>query len=86
METSKIEIKKVKMAHKYNLIVKWNNKEDWNITILAIDTETVTMWLPKSGFQNMETEETYIVGVEIKLLERNFEIVKDGFLAKGIDQ
>ena len=43
------------------------------------------MWLPKSGSQNAETDETYIVSVEIQLLERNVERVKDNFLAKGID-
>jgi hypothetical protein len=75
-----------KMAHKYKLIVKWSNKPDWNITILAIDAESVTMWLPKSsGSQNMENDETYIVSVEIQLLERNVEKVKDSFIAKGID-
>ena len=74
-----------KMAHKYKLNVKWSNKPDWNITILAIDTEAVTMWLPKSGSQNMENDETYIVNVEIQLLERNVEKVKDSFIAKGID-
>jgi hypothetical protein len=44
------------------------------------------MWLPKSsGSQNMENDETYIVSVEIQLLERNVEKVKDSFIAKGID-
>jgi hypothetical protein len=73
------------MSHKYKLNVKWSNKPDWNITILAIDAEAVTMWLPKSGSQNMENDETYIVSVEIQLLERNVEKVKDSFIAKGID-
>lgn len=74
-----------RMAHKYKLTVKWSNKPDWNITILAIDAEAITMWLPKSGSQNAETDETYVVSVEIQLLERNVERVKDNFLAKGID-
>ncbi len=32
-----------KMAHKYKLTVKWSNKPDWNITILAIDADAITM-------------------------------------------
>lgn len=78
-------IKLSRMAHKYKLTVKWSNKPDWNITILAIDAETITMWLPKSGSKNAETDETYIVSVKIQLLERNVERVKDNFLAKCID-
>ena len=74
-----------KMAHKYKLNVKWSNKPDWDITILAIDAEAITMWLPKSGYQNSETDETYIISVEIQLLERNIERVKGNFLAKGIN-
>ena len=84
-QNAKAEYKNDKPAHKYKLTVKWSNKPDWNIIILAIDAEAITMWLPKSGSQNAETDETYIISVEIKLLERNVERVKDNFLAKGID-
>lgn len=67
------------MLHKYSLNVKWNNKPDWNITILAMTTEMISMWLPKE-----ETEDTYIISVEIKLLEKNVETYKN-YIAKGID-
>lgn len=45
----------MKSAHK--LKVQWSNKPDWNINILSISAEAVTMWLPKE-----ETESTYIKG------------------------
>lgn len=69
-----------KWAHKYNLKVKWSKREDWDINILAINTEVINMWLPKE-----ESEDDHIISVNIQLLERNVEKVKDGFLAKGID-
>lgn len=70
----------MKSAHKYNLKVQWSNKPDWNINILSISAEAVTMWLPKE-----ETESTYIKGVQITLIKRDAEQVKDEFLAKGLD-
>lgn len=73
-----------KYAHKYNLKVKWSKRAEWNVNILAINAETVTMWLPKGNDSAGEKEEDYIVGVNIQLLERNVELVKPGFLAKGI--
>ena len=69
-----------KMAHKYNLKVKWSKRAEWNINILSISTEAISMWLPKE-----ETEEDYITNVNIQLIERNVEKVKSSFLAKGID-
>ena len=71
---------KFKMAHKYNLNVKWNKRVDWNINILSISTEAISMWLPR-----IETGEDYITNVNIQLIERNVEKVKWNFLAKGID-
>ena len=73
-----------KMAHKYNLIVKWSNRPAWNIKILAIDAENVTSWIPSYGSSAGESEDDYITSIEIILLERNVEIAK-GYTAKGID-
>jgi len=36
-------------------------------------------------FSKKETEKDYITNVNIQLLERNVEKVKNSFLAKGID-
>lgn len=68
-----------KMAHKFNLKVKWSKRADWDINVLAISAEVVTMWLPKE-----EKEDDHIISVNIQLLERNAEKVKSNFLAKGI--
>ena len=75
----------MKQAHKYKLIVKWSDKPEWSLTVLALDAESVTLWLPQNGSPNMENEDTFILSVEIRLLERNVEQVKDGFIAKGLD-
>jgi hypothetical protein len=75
----------MKQAHKYRLIVKWSNRPDWNINILAIDAEAVSTWLPCDGSSVSENEERYITSVEIQLIERNAEMVKDNFVARGLD-
>ena len=71
---------KFKMAHKYNLKVKWNKRADWDVNILSISTEAISMWLPR-----IETRDDYITNVNIQLIERNVEKVEWHFLAKGID-
>jgi argininosuccinate synthase len=72
-------ITEIKIAHKYNLKVKWSKRAEWDINILSISAEAISMWLPKE-----ETEEDYIMNVNIQLLEKNVEKVKCSFLAKVI--
>jgi hypothetical protein len=79
--TLKIKGVDYNMAHKYKLKVKWSKRAEWDINILAINAEVITMWLPKQ-----ENEDDYIVSVHIELLEKNVEKVKNTFLAKGIDK
>lgn len=52
-----------KIAHKYNLKVKWSKRPEWDINILAISAEIVCLWLPRE-----ETEEDYIISAHIQLL------------------
>lgn len=70
----------MKTAHKYKLEVTWNWRKKWEFTILAINAEVVSMWLPKQ-----EPEDDFIINVSIQLLARDIEEVSDTFLAKGID-
>ena len=70
----------MKKAHKYKLFVKWSSGDDWNITILSVNTEVITSWLPRQ-----ETSEKHIIECKITLIERDAEDVKENFLAKGID-
>ncbi len=74
------ETLKLKMAHKYNLKVVWSKRAEWDITILSISAEAISMWLPKE-----EAEDDHVVSYSVQLLERNVEKIKDNFLAKGID-
>jgi hypothetical protein len=70
----------MKQAHLYNLKATWRIRPDWDINILSINTECISMWLPKQ-----ENEEDYIISVSITLVKRNATIEKESFLAKGID-
>lgn len=72
----------VTMAHKYSLKVKWNKRTEWDmdINLLAINSRAVTMEIP---FE--QTEEDYIVYINVQLLERNVEKVNSNFSVKRID-
>jgi hypothetical protein len=67
-------------AHKYKLIVKWEKRADWDITILSKTAESICMWLPRE-----EKEGDRILSVDIKLVEKNVE-KNPTYLAKGIGE
>ena len=71
----------MQMAHKYKLKVVWSKRDNWNINILAINTEVISIFLPKQ-----EAEDDFIVKVSIELMERNVKEVKTDFLAKAYNK
>jgi len=70
----------MKKAHKYKLEVKWSNRKSWDVDILAINAEVVKMFL------HNETENDFIINVNISLIERNVSNERDSFLAKVLDK
>ncbi len=68
-----------KMAHKYKLRVQWSQRPQWDINILALNAKDISMWLQE------EKDADHIISIDIQLVERNAQAVKDNFLAQGLD-
>ena len=80
----KQENKKVKPAHLYRLRVKFNNPSiKWDISIVAMDTHSVNMWIT-SQQDNFYT--FYITDVHIELIMLDYEQVETNHLAHALPE
>ncbi len=70
----------MKQAHTFNLKVEFDNGHKWDLDILAVDSTWLTSWW--DGY--CRDHNCMAIKIEINLIKRNAETVKDNFGARSI--
>jgi len=70
----------MKKANIYRLIILFSNGSIWDLKVLAINTEVISLLFPRD-----ETPNKYVKKTTIEMIEFESENVEQSFLCKVLD-